>query len=553
MTSTPDRPARPGTPLEASFLVPVREEKRAPCVGDCVGGGDVRAWIGVVAQRKKLGLSDRAAFEEAFRILTAVNPFPATLGRVCPHPCEGRCTRGQKDGAVSINALERFLGDWSLANALPLPTLAPAKSQPESIGVIGAGPAGLSFAYQMARRGYAVTIYEREDTAGGMLQFGIPQYRLPEDILAAEVRRLLNVGVELRLGTAIGRDISVAELRERHQLFFLGVGAGRGLTLGIPGEVGDGAWSGTAYLAQVNRGQPVALGRRVAVVGGGNTAIDAARTARRTGADVTLLYRRTRDEMPAIALEVEDAMIEGVAFEFLAAPVEIRREDGVIRALRVQRMALGAPDASGRRAPVPVAGSEYEIPVDSVIAAVSQQPDWQGLGELTSATTWLDASADGRVNDALWAGGDARGLGLAGGAIRNGRQAAEAAHARLRGLSIPVAAPRDPVDGRTVKTDFYAAKPRAELPQLPTDQWLASSDVELRQTISEAEFLEEVGRCLSCGLCFGCEQCFMYCNNAGVVRLEHPQRGQYFTFDRELCLACGKCIDLCPCGFLGEE
>lgn len=551
MTASPDG-APVSTPLSESRLFPERAEKLAPCCDDCAGGGDPRGWIGIVAQRQKLGLSDRQAYEQAFGVLAAANPFPATLGRVCPHPCQGRCSRDRTDGAVAINALERFLGDWALANRVPLPSLAPAHSHPESVGVVGAGPAGLSFAYQMARRGYAVTVYERESAAGGMLQFGIPQFRLPEEVLEAEVRRILDVGIKLRTSTAIGRDLSVSALRARHHIVFIGIGAGRGLTLGIPGEEGEGAWSGTEYLSLVNRGVKVELGRRVVVVGGGNTAIDAARNARRAGADVTVLYRRSRQEMPATEAEIDDALIEGVTFEFLAAPIEIRRENGKLRSVRVQRMVLGEPDQSGRRAPASIPGSEYELPADSVIAAVSQQPDWDGLRELAPATAWIEASTDGLVGDGLWTGGDSRGLGLAGIAIRQGREAAEAAHARLRGLTTPPADQRPSVDGQ-VKTDFYAGRAPVSLPQRPAKTWLAQPDTEIRQTITETEFLQEVSRCLSCGLCFGCEQCFMYCNNEGVVRLEHPSPGRYFEFHRDLCLACGKCVDLCPCGFLGAE
>jgi formate dehydrogenase major subunit len=553
VTAKPSDQAPDATSLAAARLFPSRREKRAPCGGDCVGGGDARAWIGIVAQRRKLGLSVPEALENAWYMLTAVNPFPATLGRVCPHPCQDHCTRAQKDGAVAVNALERFLGDWALARGLSLPRLAAAGSQPESVGVIGAGPAGFSFAYQMARRGYAVSIYERESVPGGMLQFGIPQYRLPEEVLAAEVHRILDLGVTLHLGTAVGRDVSLDLLRDRHRTLFLGIGANRGLTLGIPGEEGSGTWTGTGYLSQVNRGIAVALGRRVAVVGGGNTAIDAARCARRTGADVTLLYRRTRHEMPAIDAEVDDALAEGVRIEFLTAPVEIVRENSRICSLVVQRMALGEPDRSGRRSPIAIPGSEQVIAVDSVIAAVSQQPDWDGLGALAPTTPWLESNADHPLTDHVWAGGDSRGLGLAGGAIRQGRQAAELAHARLRGLPLPPTDARPPLAERAVRTDFYAGRAPVSLSRRGPDAWRAEPDLELAQTITEAEFLAEAERCLSCGLCFGCEQCFMYCNNAGLQRLDHPARGQYFELSAERCVACGKCIDLCPCGFLEPE
>lgn len=531
----------------------MRIEKRVPCGSDCAGGGDPRAWIGVVAQRRKLGLSDAAAFEQAWNLLTAVNPFPATLGRVCPHPCQDHCTRARKDGAVAINALERFLGDWALARGLSLPRLAAARSQPESIGVIGSGPAGLSFAYQMARRGYAVSLYEREAVPGGMLQFGIPQYRLPEEVLAAEVRRILDLGITPHVSTTVGRDISLAALRARHRALFVGVGASRGLTLGIPGEHGPGTWSGTAFLSLVNRGLSVPLGRRVAVVGGGNTAIDAARTARRLGADVTLLYRRTRHEMPAINAEVEDALAEGVHIEFLTAPLAIVREHSAICALVVQRMALGEPDHSGRRSPIPVAGSEHAIAVESVIAAVSQQTDWSGLEALAPTTPGTGVATGVPLVDGVWTGGDARGLGLAGGAIRQGREAAELANARLRGLPLPPADARPSLGDRAVKTDFYLGRAPVAPPRRDADAWQADPDVELAQTVTEAEFLAEAERCFSCGLCFGCEQCFMYCNNAGLQRRDHPAHGQYFELLAERCVACGKCIDLCPCGFLEPE
>ena len=233
---------------------PKQSEQLPPCGAGCATGADIRGWISVIAQRRKLGLWDAEAFSRAWRMVTDVNPFPATLGRICPHPCEAGCNRAGKDGAVAINALERFLGDWGLRQGLRLQQLE-EDEKPESIGVIGAGPAGLSFAYQMARRGYRVTVYEKNAKPGGMLQYGIPEYRLPEDILAAEVGRIVALGVKLKLGTGIGREVSVPELRARHDILFLGIGALRARMLGIPGEDGGGVWTGTEYLASVNRGE----------------------------------------------------------------------------------------------------------------------------------------------------------------------------------------------------------------------------------------------------------------------------------------------------------
>ena len=366
---TGDLPPAEVSPLARALIKPQQVEKFPPCCSGCATGGDVRGWIAVVAQRKKLGLSETEAINRAWHMVTEMNPFPATLGRICPHPCESGCSRRDKDGAVAINALERFLGDWALDQRLALKQLE-GDTKPESIGVIGAGPAGLSFAYQMARRNYRVTIYEKAEKPGGMLYYGIPQYRLPKEVIEAEVQRILDLGVELKLNVSIGKDITVHQLKEDHDALFLGIGAGHGRKLGITGEAGINVWTGTDYLGYMNRGEPVELGSEVIVVGGGNTAVDAARSARRTGARVTMLYRRTRNEMPAIASEIDDARAEGVSIEYLAAPVEIKRNGGKVKAVVVQRMELGEPDSSGRCKPVPVPGSEYKLPADSVINAV---------------------------------------------------------------------------------------------------------------------------------------------------------------------------------------
>ncbi len=536
-------------PFAQALIRPQQSEKLPPCCAGCATGADVRGWIAVIAQREKLGLFEPEAYAQAWCMVTAMNPFPATLGRICPHPCEVNCTRREKDGAVAINALERFLGDWALKQQLPLPRLEEG-GKPESIGVIGAGPAGLSFAYQMARRSYRVTIYEKEEKPGGMLYYGIPQYRLPEKVLEAEIRRILDLGVELKLNTAIGKDIPVQLLRERHDVLFLGIGAGHGRKLGITGEEGADVWTGVEYLAHLNRGEPCEMGMDVVVVGGGNTAVDAARAARRRGARVTMLYRRTRKEMPAIESEVDDAVAEGVSIDYLAAPVEIKRNGGKVRALVAQRMELGEPDSSGRCRPVPIPGSEYEMPADSVIAAVSQEPDWDDLSELDPGTVWVEVAGNGKLEGGLWAGGDALGLGIAGLAIAQGRQAAEAVHAQLRGLEQPRASQPPAVADGTVKADYHPERKPAAPRQRPVDERLAQPEAEVHETISREEFLEEVSRCFSCGLCYGCEYCFMYCNAGAFARLERVGPGTYYALSLDYCEGCGKCIDLCPSGFL---
>lgn len=534
----------------ADVLVqPAQSGKLAPCVHGCAAGNDVRQWIGLVAQRRKLGLSNSEAYARAWRVLSETNPFPATLGRICPHPCESGCNRAEKDGAVAINALERFLGDWALERGLALARIeGPAGGR--SVGVIGSGPAGLSFAYQLARRGHRVTVYEKREHAGGMLRHGIPAFRLPKSVLQAEIDRIVALGVELRLNIAVGRDVSVDELRERHDLLFLGIGAGSAVRLGVPGEDGPGVIGGIDFLNAVNRGENMDVLDEVVVVGGGNTAIDAARTARRRGSRVTLLYRRTRAEMPAIEQEVDEALAEGVLIEFLVAPTAIRRDALGPSAVMVQRMVLGEPDESGRRRPVAVEGEIFEVPARMVIAAVSQTIDWGGLEQLSPGANRPRTDEAGALGDGVWAGGDSLGLGIAGIAIAQGRQAAEAVHTTLTGAARkggtrPVGTPT-----RDVAADFYAECPPAHVAERPVAERIARADLEVHETISEDAFLQEAERCFSCGLCNGCQYCFMYCNGGGFVRVDQAQPGAYFALALERCVGCGKCIDLCPTGFL---
>jgi len=528
---------------------PAQVEKLPPCQAGCPNSGDIRSWLGVIAQHDKLGLGLETAYDRAWEKIAERNPFPATLGRICPHPCETNCTRADKDGPVAINALERFIGDWGIERGLKLPE-ARNEPRPETVGVIGAGPAGLSFAYQMARRGYRVTIYEKDAEPGGMLRYDVPDFRLPEGVLAAEIERVLNIGINMELGTAVGRDVTLDELRERHDALFVGMGAQRSRRLGIPGEDGPGVWAGIDYLRLRKLGHDVDIGDNVAVIGGGNTAIDAARVARRAGADVTLVYRRTRAEMPAIAEEIDDALSEAVAIEFLAAPTEIFRDGGAVRAIALQKMELGEPDDDGRRRPIPIAGSEDRLQVDAVIVAVSQELDREALMDVPAHHGHVETDAIGKLGYHVWAGGDDRGPGIAALATAQGRQAAEAAHAELQRLPSAPGATDISVNAEQIKTGYYEQQPPLDPPRRPEEAWLRQPDDEIDVTITSEQALQEARRCFSCGMCFGCQQCWMYCNAGSFVRLAEAAYGDYFALDMEACEGCGKCIEVCPSGFL---
>jgi NADPH-dependent glutamate synthase beta subunit-like oxidoreductase len=421
----------------------------------------------------------------------------------------------------------------------------------------------LSCAYQLARRGYAVTVFEALPAAGGMLRYGIPEYRLPREVLDAEIQRILDLGVGLRCSTTIGEAVTLDELRRDYQAVFVGIGAHKGRSLGVPGEDGQGVYTGTEFLNRVNSGAEVAVGAQVVIVGGGDTAIDAARAclrlgsdaaavSRRLGAQVTVLYRRTRAEMPAIESEITSAIDEGIRIEYLAAPsVVLRDDEGRLCGLAVQRMRLGEPDASGRRRPVPVDGDIYMIPADTLITAVSQEPDWATLGTSDVTGAWIEIDGWGRTRiPGVWSGGDSAGLGLATISIGQGRKAAEAIHAALRGTEPQAPVAKPPIGADRIKLDYYEARPRAARRVLDAEARLARPHDEADLGIEPAAAIEEAARCFSCGLCFGCERCWMYCQNNCVKKVGSPSQGHYYTIDTHVCDGCKKCADECPCGFM---
>jgi len=555
--------ASTGQRKEISPQRPKYSEKQPPCQSNCPSGNDIRGWLTAFAQREKVGWPLEEAGDRAWRIEVETNPFPAVMGRICPHPCETKCNRTEKDSAVAINSVERNMGDWGIERNLPLPLLDEGGPFQEKVAVVGAGPSGLSCAYQLARRGYKVTIYESFEKPGGMLRYGIPEYRLPRKILDAEIRKILDMGVELQCGTTIGENLSLEDLRNRYDAVFVGIGAHKGRTMGIPGEDGPGVYTGTDFLNKVNSGKSLEVGQKVLIVGGGDTAIDAARVSlrlssdaaeitRRMGSDVTVLYRRTKKEMPAIEREIEEALEEGIRFEFLAAPARIlRNESGKITGIAVQHMELGEPDDSGRRRPVPIEGDVVEIESDTVIMAVSQEPDWSTLGAIQTKGSWLDVDSWGRTAiDKVWSGGDTLRLGLATISIGQGRRAAECIHAHLRGgePKEPPALPK--IGPERLKLSWYPEKERAERRILPAEERLAKPLEEVDLGITQEDALEECSRCLSCGLCFGCENCWMYCQNTCFKKQKEPKPGSYYYPDLTICDGCKKCWEECPCGYI---
>jgi NADPH-dependent glutamate synthase beta subunit-like oxidoreductase len=538
-----------GGAREMSPERPRHVEKKPPCHATCPSGNHIRKFLTTLAQAEHLGRSTDQAFEQAWEIYTDTSPFPSVCGRVCPAPCETECNRKELEGAVGINKVERAIGDYGLDKGLKLKLLSDEK-KPQKIAVIGAGPSGLSCAYQLARRGYGVTVFEALDKPGGMLRWGIPGYRLPETVLDGEINKILDLGVELKCGVKVGRDPTLDDLRKSYDAIYVALGAQQGVTLGVDGEDAPNVFSGVDFLSRFHHGEKLDLGADVVVIiiGGGDTAIDAARICKRLGANVTILYRRTRTEMPAIDEEVDEAINEGITIEFLAAPIGFRKANGLVAAMRAIRMELGEPDASGRRRPVPIEGSEFEIPASAVISAVSQAPDFGGFETLIEGRDWVKVDGEGATKvDGIWAGGDVIALDLVTTAVGHGRRAAEAIDSRFTGVPADEDK-REVIRGDRMLLDHYTKAGRHEPTALDLDKRMEGMDVEVNLGLSEAETIDEARRCMSCGYCFDCEKCWMYCQDSAI---DKPlEKGALYIFKLENCTGCKKCAEVCPCGFI---
>ncbi len=533
---------------EQSPLRPKHVTKKPPCQDACPSGNRIRDWLTRIAQAERLEKPKDQAFAEAWECYTDTSPFPSVCGRVCPHPCESGCNRVDLDGAVGINAVERIIGDFGLNTGLKLKMVTEEK-HPEKVAVVGGGPGGFSCAYQLARRGYSVTVFEAADKPGGMLLWGIPRYRLPADIIEKEIQNILDLGVELKCDTRVGKDISFDDVRAEYDAVFVAIGAEKGLKLRVEGEEADNVLAGVEFLNRIHHGETIDVGDNVIVVGGGDTAIDAARICKRLGATVTILYRRTIKEMPAIDEEIEEAQLEGVNLEYLAAPIGFNKDGNKITSMQCIRMELGEPDDSGRRRPVPIEGSEFEIPASTVIPAISQEPDFTGLDSLIEGRDWIkvnDEFASTKV-DGVYAGGDATNLALVTDAIGHGRYAAEAIDRKFRGLERPDNG-QQIIKTDKMLLDHYAKAERATAATLPVEERFASMDAEANLPLSEEQAIEESKRCMSCGYCMDCEKCWLYCQDQAIDK--PMQKGLLYDFKLGNCTGCNKCAEICPCGFI---
>lgn len=542
------------------YLRPRFENKIPPCNEGCPAGQDVEQAMFLIGKGKYL---------EAWELFKEENPLVAVCGRVCFHPCELACNRGEFDEPVSINALERFMADMASKQSRHPVQKIEENKEAAKIAVIGSGPSGLTCAYHLRRLGHKVTIFEALPVLGGMLRVAIPEYRLPKKVLEEEIDQILELGVKVEVNCHLGSSLLWKDLQD-YEAIFLAIGNHKGKKLGIPGEDLSGVINGLDFLKDINLGKKISLGKKVAVIGGGNTAIDAARSALRLGAQPIILYRRSQDEMPAFYSEVQEAEEEGIEISYLVSPIRILGEDGKVKRLECVKNRLGPPDADGRRRPIEIKGSNFTLEIDQVILAIGEEADLSGIPKNlgTKEKVIITDERGATKQKKVYAGGDitaqprtvvhAIGSGKRAAIfidcflkkkrweglideLRLGQKGSLSMRRYLQGEK------REPLSNQTVRLrdlnlDYFIYEKRRKMPKVKVSQRV-SSFAEVHLGLNEEIAILEAQRCFNCGVCNLCDNCYLFCPDV-AIRKEPGSGKNIINYD--YCKGCGICAEECP-------
>lgn len=521
-------------------MKPLMMEKASPCTEKCPAAVLIPHYFKHLAEGR---------VEEAYRVMSLRNPFPAVTGRICPHFCESGCNRQEHDSSLSIRTVERYLGDASKKIPHPRPQMETGKK----IAVVGSGPAGMAAAYYLRVTGHQVVVFEKFEKAGGILRYGIPDYRLPEEVVDREIEKLQEMGIEFKFGVEFGKGLTLDKLKEEFSAVFMATGAWKERGMGVEGE--ELVQEGLPFLVRVAQGEHTLPGKRCAVIGGGNTAMDVARVLRRMGADVVVLYRRTEAEMPAIREEIEKAQEDGIEFHFLTLPKVVAKNGEGLEVI-IEKMKLGEADDSGRRRPV-ATGETYAESFDALYTAIGELAELKDFPEgLKNQDGWLQVEKSTTTKDEkVFAGGDlVTGPATVVEAIAWGRKAAQAINERVGGeMPVPEWLKNmspDLVEAKETNAAYFPKTPRKESHEKAPEERLKGGFREDSATVTEEEMKAEVERCFSCGHCNECGTCLIFCPDVSI------QWGPGPIFVYDYCKGCGVCAEECPghvISFVKEE
>lgn len=537
---------------DSSHKCPIYVRQTPPCTAECPAGEDIRGYNRLLNGTEK----SEDAWKAAWETIVTINPFPAVMGRICPHPCQKGCNRQYHDESVAINALEQAVGNFGIEAGLKLP--GPGPDTGKRVAVIGGGPAGLSAAYQLRRRGHAVTIYDANEKLGGMVLYGIMGYRVDRRVLEAEIKRITDLGLELKMSVRVGKDVTLDQLEEEYDAVFVGVGAQVGRGLPVEGfDTTRGATNAIDFLRNYEvLGDDIPVGKKVIVIGDGNVAMDVARLALRLGSEAVVVSGVPRDEMACFQNEFDDAVHEGAVMHYLTGVTGLLSDDGGVRGLVCSRMMKKDKGEEGWNSPIPFfryrsSGETFEIEGDMVVAAIGQTTDMQGLETVVNGRPWLKVDRHFRIagKEKVFGGGDAIKVDLITTAVGHGRKAAESIDAFLNGQPLPEQGYREVTKVQKQDVLYFFQSPQAKRQTVVPDDVVGNHD-ELLVALSEEEALAEAARCMSCGLCFDCKQCVSFCPQEAVSRFRDNPEGEKVYTDYSKCVGCHICSLVCPSGYI---
>ena len=538
---------------DESHKCPIYIKKVPPCTAGCPAGEDIRGFHNLLTGDEK---SDNK-WDAAWYRIVDTNPFPAIMGRICPHPCESTCNRQHREESIGINAVEQAIGEHGIEAGLKLPQAGPDTGM--RVAVIGAGPAGLSVAYQLRRKGHAVTIYDFNEKPGGMMLYGIMGYRVDRKVLDAEVGKIIDLGIETKMGIRVGTDISLEQLEKDYDAVFIGVGAQIGRSLPIEGfSKRPETTNAIDFLRNYElQGDDFKIGKKVVVIGDGNVAMDVARLARRMGSESTIISAVPREEMNCYPDEFEDAIEEGAKIEYLVGTFEVLESKNGVQGVKCAKMVKKEKGEEGWDAKIPfmrykATGDVFEIESDMIVASIGQTTDMNGFENTINendSLLKLDKYFRVKGKENVFGGGDALKIDLITTAVGHGRKAADSIDAFLQGKNMPEAPYREVINVKKQDLNYFFHSNQTKRRHQVAENIVGNHN-EVLEALTKEQAIEESKRCMSCGLCFDCKQCSSFCPQEAISRYKDNPIGEVMYTHYTKCVGCHLCALVCPTGYI---